>query len=173
MECSEARLEANRKNVVVATERPVELARRMIAELQERRAITTDLDEVERVLTETDHDDSDPEIRRLRRYESALHSKLRWAVNLIREDPKKRPYLMKLRFTWLNVTPPKTADEKAAENHPASSFQPPFDLVESEFPPPGEKADIPAILKSRQEKRIAKAESRRAARRAKAKKLHG
>jgi hypothetical protein len=159
-------------NVLVATERPVELARRMVAELRERRAITVDLDEVERALTETDHDDSDAEIRKLRRYESTLHTRLRWAVALIREDPMKRPYLGAMRFTWIKANTPKTDDEIAAEKHDPTSFHPPFDLVEKEFPPLGQKADVPAILNSRKRERIAAVESKRAARRKQASKLH-
>jgi hypothetical protein len=161
-------------NVIVAAEQPADLARRMVAELKERREDARDLDEVERALTQTDHDhDSDPELRRIRRYEATLHTKFRWAVDLIREDPAKRPNDAALRYRWLNSAnpAPKTADEIAAENYVPVSIHPPFDLTDEEAPPLGQKADIPAILKSRREKRIAKAYARRDAKRRKIDKL--
>jgi hypothetical protein len=155
------------------------VARRMIAELKGRREAVAGMDEVERALVEADlNHDSDPEIRRLRRYESMLHSRLRWTVKQIDHewdgltlDPAFYPQ-------WggspipTPATEPKTADEKAAENHPPDSFSPPFDLTPDECPPLGEKADIPAILKSRRKKRQAKAEATRKARRKKAEILH-
>jgi hypothetical protein len=161
-------------NVIVATEQPAELARRMVAELKVHREEVRDLDEVDRALTETDHDlDTDPEIRRIRRYEAALHTKLRWAVNLIQEDPTKRPYDGALRYRWENrvIPVPKTPEEIAIEKHVPVSIHPPFDLTEEEAPPLGQMADFSAIAKSRKEKRAAKAESNRAARRRKAAKL--
>ena len=50
-------------------------------------------------------------------------------------------------------------------------IHPPFDLEPDEFPEPGQVADIPKILKSRKQKRQAKAESRRESRRRKLDKL--
>jgi hypothetical protein len=161
-------------NIIVATEQPVVLARRMVDELKERREEVRCLDNVDRSLTETDHDfDTDPEIRRVRRYESALHTKLRWAVNLIKEDPAKRPYDAALRYRWENrvVTVTKTPEEIAIEKHVPASIHPPFDLTEEEAPPLGQMADIPAIMKSRKARRAAKSESTRAAKRSKAAKL--
>ena len=163
-------------NIIVATEQPAVLARRMVAELKERREEVRCLDDVDRSLTESDHDfDTDPEIRRIRRYETALHTRLRWAVELIREDPEKRPCDGHLRNRWQNrmVAVPKTPEEIAVEKHVPVSIHPPFDLTEEEAPPLGQMADIPAIVKSRKQKRAALAESRRQARRSKAAKLHG
>ena len=102
--------------IIVATEQPAVLARRMVAELKERREEVRCLDNVDRSLTESDHDfDTDPEIRRLRRYESALHTKLRWAVTLIRANLEDWPVDGNLRYRWENrvVTVPKTPEEIA------------------------------------------------------------
>ena len=57
------------------------VARRMVDELMDRREVVRGLDEVNRALAEADltHDNCD-ELRKLRRYESALHTKLRWTI---------------------------------------------------------------------------------------------
>ena len=67
---------------------------------------------------------------------------------------------------------PKSADQKAWEAHDKDSFSPPFCLTEDEAPPPGQKADIPAVIQSRVEKKLAKAEAGRQAKRRKAEKLY-
>jgi hypothetical protein len=159
-------------NVVDLADDSAAVARRMVAELRERREVVDGLDEVEQVLAGADLDhDSDAQLRRLRRYESTLHRRFRWAVGQItasthnlRPDPGLVP-------RWLEApipTPqpdPMSADEKAAAAHPSDSFSPPFDLEPDEYPEPGQKADIPLILESRRVKRIAKAEARRRIRR--------
>jgi hypothetical protein len=54
---------------------PAAVARREIAALKERREIAADLDEVERTLASSDlTNEGDPELHRLRRYESTLHN---------------------------------------------------------------------------------------------------
>ena len=49
--------------------------------------------------------------------------------------------------------------------------RPPFDLEEDEMPAPGEAVNIPAIVASRREKKIQKAEARRDSRRRKLERL--
>ena len=70
------------------------LARRESAELLERRQAVTPVDEVDRALTEADlFDDNHPELRRLRRHESALHGQLRWCLAQFQyESPHHRPH---------------------------------------------------------------------------------
>ena len=148
------------------------VARREIAALKEQRDVVGDLDEVERVLVESDlNNDSDPELRRLRRYESTMHRRMRWALaELNRKSPNQRT-LPGLRPQWADdpiPTPkpePKLPEEVLAEAHPSGEFHPPFDLEPDEAPEPGQKADIPAILSSRREKQFRKAQARREARR--------
>ena len=154
------------------------LARAQVAELLERREAVADLDEVERALTEADlNNDGDPELRRLRRYESTLHSRMRWAVAQVHLKSPNTRTLPGLRHGWHGdpiPTPapePRLEEEVLAERHPSDSPHPPFDLEPDEYPPPGQKADIPRIVESRKEKRFARAEARRAARRRKAEKL--
>jgi hypothetical protein len=156
----------------IRQEEPADLSRRMIAELKERREVVAGLDEVERALAMTDHDDdANPELRRLRRYESTLHTRLRWCVKQITTTSPNKVRFHDLKPRWLPVdlpTPapaPRHPDEILAEKHNPKSWSPPFCLEPDEFPPPGQKADIPAILKSRKEKRIAKANAQRAAKR--------
>ena len=166
-------------NVLDSGDDPAALARREVAALMEHREVVRGLDEVERSLTEADlTNDSDAELRRLRRYENALHRDLRFYLAQIRhENPDTRtsPGLAP-RWRESNPTPkpaPKTEDEKLAEVHPKSSIHPPFCLEEDEIPEPGQKADIPAVLRMRQQKRAAKAQARREARRKKVDRLRG
>ena len=154
------------------------VARRMVDELMDRREVVAGLDEVDRALAAADLDhEGSSELRRLRRYESALHNRLRWTVKQMQfqgplgsPDPGCYP-------TWkVDPTPeekpePKSADEKTAEAHDPKSVHPPFCLTPDEFPPIGQRADIPAILKSRKEKKRKKVETRREADRQKARKL--
>jgi hypothetical protein len=55
----------------------------------------------------------------------------------------------------------------------ADQIHPPFDLEPDECPPPGQKADIPKIQAARRVKKLQKVESRRAAKRRKAKEILG
>ena len=165
-------------NVVESDNDPAAVARRMVAELKARREVVAALDEVERTLVETDHDhDSDPELRRLRRYESTLHSRFRWFVSQINSTSPHKHSWPGMYPRWKDPEipspkpEPKTEAEKAAENYSPKNLHPPFDLEPDEYPPPGQRPDIPAILKSRKQKRLAQAESRREARRRKLDKL--
>ena len=60
----------------------------------------------------------------------------------------------------------------AAEAHDPTSPHPPFCLTPDEFPPSGQRPDIPTILKSRREKKLQKEQARREADRRKAESLH-
>ena len=61
------------------------LARGQAAELAEHRRTIADLDEVDRSLTCSDlFDESHPELKRLRRYEGTLHSRIRWCLAQLR-----------------------------------------------------------------------------------------
>ena len=165
-------------NLIDSDADPAIVARREIAALKERRAIVEGLDEVERALASADlSTDKDPELRRLRRYESALHTRLRWCLAQIHyKSPYEREH-PGLRPGWIDQPRPASKpeplskDEVAAKGHPAGSLVPPFDLEPDEYPEPGQVADIPKILASRREKKVAKAESRREARRRKLEKL--
>jgi hypothetical protein len=144
------------------------VARRAIAELREQREIVAELDEVERAKVESDYDhDNEPELRRLRRYETTLHNRLKWLVNQVSAAAIERPQMYNLRPRFearqpVAVAPePPHADEIAAANHPSTSIHPPFCLEPDEFPKPGETADIPAILKKRRRQRLEKTQTRR------------
>ena len=149
------------------------VARRMVDELIERREEVEGLDEVDRALAVADlgDDSANGELRRLRRYESALHRRLRWTIGQMQfQGPPGSPdpgYLP----TWkVEQAPPERPepihpDEKLAAAHDPKSWSPPFDLTPDESPPPGQKADVPMILASRKQKRLRKAEARREAER--------
>jgi hypothetical protein len=154
------------------------VARREIAALKERREVVADLDEVTRALTSSDlSNEGDPELRRLRRYESTLHSRLRWAIAQISIQSPYRCPDPSLRPEWAmdpEPTPkpePKSADEIAAEGWTPAMLHPPFDLEPEECPEPGKDADIPAILSARKERQFRKDEAKRQSRRKKAEKL--
>ena len=165
-------------NVLDPADDPAGVARREVAELRRRREAVRGLDQVERALATADLAvDSDPELKRLRRYESALHRRLQWCLAEVRRPSADRRTLPGLRPRWLGEDEPvpkpepPNEDEKAAAAHPSTSPHPPFDLEPDEFPEPGQRPDIPAILKSRREKKLKKAESRREAKRRKVERL--
>lgn len=171
------------------------VARREIAELDQRREFVDCLDEANQALAINDHtvDDNDPEMRRLRRYESTLHGRLRWGLKELRyQSPYERPVGW-LKNKWLGmdetfkaeptkapappVSAPLPAMVKIEEPKPPEgpvwlkSPHPPFDLEPEEVPAPGEVADYPKILDNRHEKQLRKVASRREARRRKVDKL--
>ena len=155
------------------------MARRRVDELVERRGEVEGLDQAERSLAVADlSNDNDAELKRLRRYEMHLHRQVRWAVNEVRKDWPWRPLIPGLRPNWDTapeepVKPQaRTEEEKLVEAHPPESWSPPFDLTPDEFPPPGQKADLPAILVSRKLKRLHKAEARHDSRRRKMEKIY-
>jgi hypothetical protein len=118
------------------------VARREIAALQARRELTEGLDQADRARAEADlGDDSDPELRRLRRYETALHRQLRWTLEQL-EAPAQEEEAP-------DETKPLSPDEEPpAEASPAPIREP-------------EPVVAPG---SRVEKRLKKAEGRREAR---------
>ncbi len=148
------------------------VARSQIALLKETRDLVADLDESERSLASSDlTNEGDPELRRLRRYEATLHSRLRWCLKQVDvQSPYRCPDPL-LRPNWVTdpepipAPEPKTADEIAFESWNPSSLQPPFDLEPDEIPPMGENPDIPKIFANRQAKRARKAEALRQTRR--------
>ena len=162
----------------------IALASGRVAELKEHREVVAELDEVERALAEADlSDGTDPEVKRLRRYEAAQHRQVRWCVAHLR-DPSPHKYPRPdLTPCWPDETEPaplpepeplpeptpapKSADEKLAEGWKPEMIHPPFELEPEEYPEPGQVADVPAILESRKQKKLAKAESRRESRRRK------
>ena len=161
------------------------VARRQIEALEGQRDLVAEIDEVERHLAESDlAHDSDAECRRLRRYETKLHREIRWSIAQLQSDVFDRRTRPDLRPNWvddLDLDPdaapepalkpePKSADEVAAEGWTPAMISPPFDLEPDEIEP-GRVADVPAILRSRKQKRQAKAESRRDAKRRKLEKL--
>ena len=94
---------------------PAGLARREQARLLEHRAMISEFDEVDRALTEVDLlDESDPELRRLRRYEAALHGRIRWCLKEFRyESPYHRPH-PDISSRWsLEYRPEPKLDEPA------------------------------------------------------------
>src|SRR5947208_3643749 len=88
--------------VVEAADDPAAVARREIAGLKERRERVEGLDEVNRALAVADLNDEDaPELKRLRRYESALHRRLRWCLAQLRaESPHHRAHPGLTRPRW-------------------------------------------------------------------------
>jgi hypothetical protein len=149
-----------------------EVARREIAALQARKEVVNELDEVERTLAQNDLSvESDPELRRHRRYESALHRRLQWCHSQIKNPSPFKGPAPGLRPNRYYKPEPKTEAEILAENHPTNSIQPPFCLEPDEYPEPGQNADIPAILQARKVKRLHKAEARREAKRRKLEKM--
>ena len=100
--------------MIANADNPAEVARREIAALKTLRDDLDGLDESERHLASSDLvNDGDPELRRLRRYESSLHSKLKWSIKQIDIQSPYRlpePYL---RPKWANF--PDDAPEPIAE----------------------------------------------------------
>jgi hypothetical protein len=165
-------------NVLDKAEDSAVVARRMIAELKERREVVGDIDDVERALVEADLSTRvTPELRLLRRYESSLHSRLRWFLSQLHSKNVHEKGFPTMRESWRDgsepdpAPEPKTIEEKLFEKHPPDHPGVPFDLTPDEFPEPGKSADIPAIIQSRKEKRLAKAKSRREAERRKLEKI--
>jgi hypothetical protein len=179
-------------HVVQSSATQADLARREVDALLERRELAADLDDVDRSLTEADlFDESNPELKRLRRYEGSLFSKFRWMLGELRYvSPhfKPSPELMMRMVTSTEQPPaeeqpaptmPSVSRHAAAaakkpgayENWQINDLHPPFDIEPNEAPTDGTRPDLFQILLSRQEKREKKAESRRESRRRKAERL--
>jgi hypothetical protein len=80
--------------VVVGSDDPASVARRQIDEIERRRDLVEGLDRANRSLAEADMgDDADAELKRHRRHEATLHSRLRWCMSQLRyQSPLKEPY---------------------------------------------------------------------------------
>ena len=174
--------------VIEDSDDPAAVARREIASLKGRREIVADLDEVNRALAEADlGEDTDAELKRLRRYEGTLQSRLRWCLRQLQaQSPFEAPY-PGLWKAWagseepapepLPEVPPIPAP--TAEIMPApepkvgglKAVHPPIDLEPHEYPPPGELPNIPAILAARRQAKLRKADARRESKRRKLDKL--
>jgi hypothetical protein len=167
--------------VIDPADDPAAVARREIAGLMERLEAVSDLDEVNQALAMADLDDeNDAELKRIRRYETALYRRLRWCLGQVHfKSPDHRVIRLHLQRDW-NITsaplaelPPEPTPEPEPEptpepyNFEANGFHPPFDLEPHEFPEPGQNADIPKIIADRKEKKLKKAAERREARRRK------
>ncbi|WP_435009653.1 hypothetical protein P12x_000909 [Tundrisphaera lichenicola] len=159
--------------VIEGPDDPAVVARREIAALKERRELVSDLDEVEQFLRSSDlTDDSDPELKRLRRYESSLHRRLRWCLSQLRYESPHRAPNPDLYPKWEAVREdPPEPESKPREHWQRKAPHPPFCLEPDEIPEPGEELDVPRVLASRLEKRMMKAEARRDARRRKVERL--
>jgi hypothetical protein len=147
------------------------IARREIAALKERRDAVEGFDEALQSIAVADlaNDEEDPELKKLRRYETTLHSRFRWCVKQINTpSPYKHAASHLDPAPIISQTLPPEPSEKPAEPPIAPltlKDHPPFDLEPDEYPEPGQVADIPAILAKRAEKKRVKAENRRDQRR--------
>ncbi|WP_435009289.1 hypothetical protein P12x_000541 [Tundrisphaera lichenicola] len=171
--------------VVEGIDDPASVARREIAALKERRELVVGLDEANRALANADLRDHDnPELIRLRRYESSLHGRLRWCLRQLRAGTPERDSPRGLREEWLGQhertprveTPPSPPLPMLNVNllpDPSApkSVHPPFDLELHEVPGPGESLDLAMILANRRQRKAEGADSRRQDRRRKLERL--
>ena len=123
------------------------MARREVARLNEHLATVLALDDVDRSLTEADlFDDSHPELKRLRRYESQLHTRLRrFLADLKYESPHFKPH-PDLKPRWgidfdedgpaEGMADGATDDAPAEEVHPSIIDHPPIDHAKRVEPKP-------------------------------------
>jgi hypothetical protein len=181
--------------------KPVEVARREIAELKRRMEEVAGIDQANRALAMADqYDDHDAELKRLRKYEGTLHSRVRWYMSqLDRKKPEREtPRWMKEKWqgsvpspqaqttlTPANLPTAKLAMAIVPEPTPVQEPPPewagkvawvdaihaPFELEPDEIPPLGVKPDFPKIGSDRRVRKLKKAESRREADRRKVEKL--
>jgi hypothetical protein len=141
---------------VEADSAPAVVARREIAGLRERRDLVAEIDEAERDRAEADlSDESGPELKRLRRYESDLQRRLRWCLDQIRDPSTDRQ------------PEPPPGPEPAPEEPTMVPEDPAADPGPVELPPPVVRLGVPPIPTPRREKQARKVESRREARRRK------
>jgi hypothetical protein len=81
---------------------PAAVARREIEALKARIEVVSPLDEANRALAMADlDDDQDPELKRVRRYEGSLHSRLRWCMKQLQEGVPTRQVPAWLKTKWL------------------------------------------------------------------------
>jgi hypothetical protein len=164
--------------VIAGSDDPANVARREVAALKLQRDVVEPIDEALQALAVSDltDDSADPEIQKLRRYETTLHNRLRWCLKQINtkspySSPKVLPAERTIPEATMPIDPlPLPAPEVIAEaEKPPYDFSyyqhPPFDLEPDEYPKPGENADIPAIRASRAKKKQIKEANRRDRRR--------
>ncbi len=158
-----------------------EFARARVDDLLAHRETLVEEDQHARSMVEADLvEPPTDELRLMRRYEAALHKRLRWSIGQVAtESPRIRPSadLQEHHF------PPRpelktegaTAGPEASAKKPRFCEPPhaPFELEADEIPPVGVRPDYQAILDARKEKKHRKAEARRLARRKKLEDLVG
>jgi hypothetical protein len=182
--------------VIDSGDNPAAVARREIESLNEQLAKVAPLDEANQSLAMADlNDDNDAELKRVRRYEGSLHSRLRWCVRQLQEENPTREVPRWLKDKWLGnqnefntINDLKTKEEAAKVPEPEAVAEPtpewvkkatdrvdgihaPFELEPDEIPPIGQPADFEAILVNRQAKKRQKIEDLRENRRREAKRL--
>ena len=146
------------------------VAREQIARLREAREVAAEHDEVERALAEADlSDETTPEIRRLRRYEAALHSRFRWYMARMQDPlPNHRipeQLLPEREFVngvqvWKDPQP-RPRDEAKPEGQNEAKAPDPETAEDAEMVEDGPRPAPPTIPASRREPRTLKAEARR------------
>jgi hypothetical protein len=158
--------------VIGSAEGPAAIARRQVDELQERRDQLAGVDQADRALIMADlYDDPSPEIRRLRRHESALHGRIRWCMAQLKYvSPHRKPHPDVMPNWSDNQAPPEPEAPPEPAPPPTEAWQfaaphAPFDLLPEECPAPGEPIDFPAILESRRQRRAKAAAALREQRR--------
>ena len=182
--------------VIDPGDKPAAVARREVEALTEQLARVAPLDEANQALAMVDlNDDHDPELKRVRRYEGSMHSRLRWCVRQLQEQGPPREVPRWLKDKWLGnqdefaaLTDLKAKMEAARLAEPAPVAEPtpewvkkptdrvdgihaPFELEPHEIPPLGQPADFEAILADRQAKKRKSVENLRDARRRQAERL--
>jgi hypothetical protein len=159
---------------------PAAIARRAMAELEQRRDLVAGLDEADRALAEADLDDeTSPELKRLRRYESALQRQLRWYLEQlgepsISESPAPRapePDRPALDESPPEVPTPSTEVESSPSPIPAANRFANLDLPFGIRPTLDQFAEVPEGPLGRAEQKLRKAEGRRDAKRRKLERL--
>jgi hypothetical protein len=122
---------------------PATLARREIDALKQRAELTRELDDADRKRAEAGLAD-DAEVRRLRRYESALQRRLQWTIEILQ------------RASAPQEQGPSTDPEPPAE--PPAAPVPTREVAER--PPIAQKSQPPRRSASRAEEKLKKAEAR-------------
>ncbi|WP_435020271.1 hypothetical protein TA3x_001736 [Tundrisphaera sp. TA3] len=122
---------------------PADLARREIAALREHRLSVAEADALDRSLAMADLGEATtPELRRLRRHESALHKRLRWNLHQLQVVPKHhRPHP---ELALLHASEP---DPAPIVTEPEPEPEPESPRVDRE-PGPARRAE-PRLLKDR------------------------
>ena len=148
--------------VVEPADDPAAVARREIAVLKARREVVEGLDEVNHALAVADlNDEDDPELKRLRRYESTLHRRLRWCLAQLRyESPHLRanPHVSRPRWDQkpepVAEAAPAPTTEVLKEARQVQPENPPIVLEADQMPAIGGVVNRPGVFASRLEKKL-------------------